>query len=60
LRLRATASASPFTHFDEPFGNRVAEADEFYDRITSKSLTDDERRVERQALAGMLWSKQYY
>jgi hypothetical protein len=29
-------------------------------RITPKSLNEDERAVHRQALAGMLWSKQYY
>jgi hypothetical protein len=42
------------------FAARIAEADEFYDRITPRSLSEDERRVHRQALAGMLWSKQYY
>ena len=39
---------------------RLVEADEFYQRITPLALTEDERRVHRQALAGMLWSKQYY
>ena len=32
----------------------------FYDTITPPSLSPDERAVMRQALAGMLWSKQYY
>ncbi len=45
---------------DELFRTRAREADEFYDAITPASLGDDERRVMRQALAGMLWSKQYY
>ena len=36
------------------------DADEFYERITPHALNEDERRVHRQALAGMLWSKQYY
>ena len=40
--------------------SRIADADEFYDRISPPSLNEDERRVHRQALAGMLWSKQYY
>jgi hypothetical protein len=40
--------------------SRIADADEFYQRITPQSLSEDERRVHRQALAGMLWSKQYY
>ena len=39
---------------------RQSDADEFYARITPPSLTEDERRVHRQALAGMLWGKQYY
>jgi hypothetical protein len=47
-------------HFDKIFAARLAEADEFYNRITPSSLSEDERRVHRQALAGMLWTKQYY
>jgi hypothetical protein len=39
---------------------RLAEADEFYQRITPKVLTEDERRLHRQAMAGMLWGKQFY
>jgi hypothetical protein len=35
-------------------------ADEFYAADRAQSLTDDQRRVHRQALAGMLWGKQYY
>ena len=60
LRLSAKPSADPFTTFDETFAARLADADEFYDRITPRSLNEDERRVHRQALAGMLWTKQYY
>ena len=46
--------------FDAVFNERLQEADEFYERITPRTLDEDERRVHRQALAGMLWSKQYY
>ena len=60
LRLSAKPSADPFTTFDETFATRLADADQFYDRITPRSLNEDERRVHRQALAGMLWTKQYY
>jgi hypothetical protein len=60
LRLRTKSSADPFRTFEETFSARVADADEFYNRITPRSLSEDERRVHRQALAGMLWSKQYY
>ena len=60
LRLSAKPSSGPFSTFDQLFATRVADANEFYDRITPRSLSEDERRVHRQALAGMLWSKQYY
>jgi mannosylglycerate hydrolase MGH1-like protein len=60
LRLSAKPPADAFGTFDQTFASRFADADEFYNRITSASLNEDERRVHRQALAGMLWSKQYY
>ena len=60
LRLSARPPLDCFGTFDQVFANRVADADEFYERITPRSLSEDERRVHRQALAGMLWSKQYY
>jgi len=60
LRLSAKAPADGFAKFDYIFDSRVSEANEFYDRITPKNLSEDERRVHRQALAGMLWSKQFY
>ncbi len=46
--------------FDETLNARRREADEFYASITPKRLNQDEARVMRQALAGMLWSKQFY
>ncbi len=60
LRLSANPSADAFAKFDEIFAGRLADANEFYERITPSNLTEDERRIHRQALAGMLWSKQYY
>jgi len=61
LRLQAKPRGPAFgTGFDNDFSTRVAEADEFYRCITPARLTEDERRVHRQALAGMLWTKQYY
>jgi hypothetical protein len=60
LRLSAARKEPPFAGFDKSFERRIAEADEFYERIAPSTLTDDQRRVHRQALAGMLWSKQYY
>jgi hypothetical protein len=61
LRLSAPSTGAPFgASFDEVFAARLAEADEFYERVTPASLNEDEKRVHRQALAGMLWTKQYY
>src|SRR5262249_17657569 len=61
LRLSAEPPAEAFGKgFAAILSARLADADQFYDRVTPKSLTEDERRVHRQALAGMLWSKQYY
>ena len=60
LRLSANPAADAFKTFDQIFAVRLGDADEFYDRITPNSLSEDERRVHRQALAGMLWTKQYY
>ena len=50
----------PFEGAAELIAARRAEADEFYDAITPPSVTDDAKAVMRQALAGMLWSKQCY
>jgi Glycosyl hydrolase family 63 C-terminal domain len=60
LRLSSKPKANAFAKFDEILAARLADANEFYERITPKALSEDERRVHRQALAGMLWSKQYY
>jgi hypothetical protein len=60
LRLSKQAPAKPFGDFDQVLTKRLAEADEFYDRVTPPNLNEDERRVHRQAMAGMLWGKQYY
>jgi hypothetical protein len=46
--------------FDEVFTNRLREADEFYKSVTPSSVSEDAARVMRQALAGMLWSKQFF
>ena len=65
LRLRLTNRApgdskNTFAGFGKTFDQRRKEADQFYGTITPSSATEDEARVMRQALAGMLWSKQYY
>ena len=51
---------APFAGADELIARRRAEADDFYEAITPPTVTDDAKAVMRQALAGMLWSKQCY
>jgi hypothetical protein len=48
------------TSFDQIFAQRIVEADEFYSRGTPKNLSKDAQAVQRQAFAGLLWSKQFY
>jgi hypothetical protein len=49
-----------FDDFDEIFGRRQNEADEFYDSIAPVNLTSEDKAIQRQALAGLLWTKQFY
>jgi hypothetical protein len=75
LRLTDRQMDRPFSDFETIFTRRQAEADEFYAVVHKPGLpapgaqayhpgtgqvSEDERRVQRQALAGMLWSKQFY
>ncbi|MCL5744033.1 MAG: glucosidase, partial [Acidobacteria bacterium] len=65
LRLRLSADnlqelRTPFADFDQLFDLRLREADEFYHAVTPPSVSADAANVMRQALSGMLWSKQYY
>jgi len=74
LRLQSSAAAhttshkavegqpkvQPFDEFDAIFSRRIAEADEFYAELQHGLEEDDLRSIQRQALAGMIWSKQFY
>ncbi len=54
-------SHSPFGRgFEEMLATRQKEADEFYKAVTPPSTSPDQANVMRQAIAGMLWSKQLY
>jgi hypothetical protein len=46
--------------FDAVFAERIREADQLYDVLLPTASSPDERRVSRQAYAGLLWSKQFY
>jgi hypothetical protein len=64
LRLSKQPPALIGDPFGEPFAETIRtrrrEADEFYDAITPDWVSEDASRAMRQALAGMLWSKQYF
>ncbi|MBV9547224.1 MAG: glucosidase, partial [Chloroflexi bacterium] len=61
LRLADRLRAAPLADADQVLALRQAEADAFYDaQFGAEHMSDDERRVQRQAFAGMLWSKQFY
>ncbi len=65
VRLRLTAagevSSAPFgPEFDAVFEERIRDTDAFYAALLPPALDDEERRVARQAYAGLLWSKQFY
>jgi hypothetical protein len=63
LRLRlcpATAAVMTPEAFDEIFVGRIREADGFYAELQRDIADPEARAIQRQALAGMLWSKQYY
>ncbi|MBM3812210.1 MAG: glucosidase [Acidimicrobiia bacterium] len=59
LRLRLSREQSSNVDFDSTFAARLSEADDFYSFLPAY-LSDDARRVQRQAFAGLLWSKQFF
>src|SRR5688500_4840851 len=60
LRLTPETLASPLDEVDRIVQQRRAEADEFYAAVHPPNASEDEKLVQRQALAGMLWTKSIY
>jgi len=65
VRLRLSSNAPGATRplngtFDQQISQRQEEADEFYRAIAPENISADRRQVMRQALGGLLWSKQFY
>jgi hypothetical protein len=60
LRLAPDELAVNFDDFDAVMDRRRTEADEYYDALQQDVPDPEARKVQRQALAGMLWSKQFY
>jgi hypothetical protein len=60
LRLSSQAHEDPFHDFLPLFDERLREADEFYAELQADLPDEDTRRIQRQAFAGMIWSKQTF
>jgi hypothetical protein len=60
LRLANDRHASPFEGADKTFATRKAEADALYATLAQGKLSEDEARIQRQALAGLIWTKQVF
>ncbi|MEO5592953.1 MAG: glucosidase [Chitinophagaceae bacterium] len=60
MRLENGNIMHPFSDFAAIFNDRVKEANEFYGSLQKNISGEDEKLVQRQAFAGMLWSKQFF
>ena len=60
VRLTQELLSEPFANFDSTFELRRTEADQFYGELQADIPDADARSVQRQALAGLIWTKQYY
>lgn len=60
FRLCKGAHKKPFADFQKTFNLRKQETDEFYQDLQKKQMSADEQFIQRQALAGLLWNKQFY
>ena len=60
LRLSPDTLLSPFEEYETLFNAALQNADEFYNELQNEIESEDEKRVQRQAFAGMLWSKQFF
>ncbi|MFA5924067.1 MAG: glucosidase, partial [Methylococcaceae bacterium] len=60
LRLSKDQHLQPFHDFDALFTERRSEADDFYAELQAAMTDSDEKLIQRQALAGMIWCKQFY
>jgi hypothetical protein len=60
VRLTAGMAARPFTGFDQVVEECAGEADQFYTHLQRDLHDSDARMVQRQAFAGMIWSKQFF
>mmetsp|Transcript_79935 Transcript_79935/g.222708 ORF Transcript_79935/g.222708 Transcript_79935/m.222708 type:complete len:991 (+) Transcript_79935:55-3027(+) len=60
LRLAKQCLENAFADFDATMATRLQEADDFYAISQREIMRVEHRRIQRQALAGMIWTKQFY
>lgn len=63
IRLRfsdKTYLTEPFADFDAIFTERLQDADDFYAEVQKNIKNEEEKNIQRQAFAGMMWCKQFY
>jgi len=60
LRLVRRPAGEPFADFDRVLETRRGEADDFYRHLQKDIASEDARIIQRQAFAGLIWSKQFY
>lgn len=60
FRLSSEEFEDAFWDFDAILNQKISETEEFYQSIQNKNLSDDEKNIQRQAFAGLLWNKQFY
>lgn len=60
VRFADKKLTNPFDDFDDILEKRIDEANAFYHTVQSPNLNEDELRIQRQAFAGLMWSKQFY
>lgn len=60
FRLSPHELDKPFQDFDKILKTRIDEANEFYEELQNDVASDDEKNIQRQAFAGLLWNKQFY
>lgn len=60
FRLTEKDLEEPFKDFSSIFDLRIQEADEFYSEVQKGIQSEDEKLIQRQAFAGMLWNKMFY
>jgi hypothetical protein len=60
IRLINKVIEQPFNNFDQIFEDKIAETDEYYKELQTGLEESELKKIQRQAIAGILWSKQFY